>query len=175
MDRIKIFPRIYPTNTGRITANTILMSSFFLSKINKLVNHNTESCGYVICRKDFESDFTLYIVEHIYVTTEGRFTSVYQTKKLNLPKQNSGIEFHIHPSYLTAWQDSFSGGDIISLDRRREENPSYKHILFTAQNVIIYGIENLDFRIVNSSTEEARQNIISKNNYWESIVGKSVL
>lgn len=174
LDHTKLI-RVFDRNNmpkGIIVSNTIILPSFFLETITMLCKSKNESAGWLICRKQFSGDFILYIVDCLYVSTTGGPASVHPSTSIKIENDNyTVLEFHIHPNALgDTWMNKFSSGDMITLGKRIDANRSYKHVLFSKNNVLTFGKERPEFRISNISGDAAVQECSNTNDYWTDII-----
>ncbi len=159
------------TSNKPLISNTIFPESFWESS-KEMCEGNYEKAGWLICKKSFIKDYLIYIVEYPFTTDEGDMGSVYPSKRLNLPDDYSGVEFHIHPEGLGEyWFDKFSSGDYTTFSNRMRDNINYKHVLFTPTNILTFGKETPEFR-VGKVSEEAFGELGNRYEYWHQIVNK---
>ena len=67
------------------------------------------------------------------------------------------IEYHSHTSTTGGhWDDKFSGGDDQSLSNNVNRDRKYKHVLFTPNNVLTFGMDKPQFKVAEIENNNTR-------------------
>lgn len=153
------------------TLDILVIPDMFKPFIERMVNEDNETCGYIIYNKEVFPNNTIMTVEQIFATDKGTPFSVSLSKSLNLSEEYGYIEFHTH-SVGTGqyWYEKFSSGDFNTFyNRENEGEPKYRHVLFTPTHILTYG----EFRLhIAYTNEKTRELLLEKGKQWKEVLLK---
>lgn len=147
--------RLARTFTAPIEKHSLVMHLYFFEKIKRLYEYKNEIFGNLICSHSKQGFYSVYIVEHIWLGSEGDGGAVKDNKRLSVSSKTI-IEFHTHPKHLQHFQNNFSEGDLLTLEDKSIGDIDYKHVLFTKYNILTFSSTGLDIRVAQGSDKEIR-------------------
>lgn len=168
-DRVRRFGSLQSMmNTDyRASSSTIIFPREFVPQIEKLLEKQHETRGFMVARPHKGEKYTTYIVECVCILGEGDAYSVFPDRNKfeaasRLLLENTdvhGIDFHTHvPSTGVTFYDRFSYGDFSAFETCIDRYKNYKHVLFTPEHTLTFGNEKPSIQIPKNEHSLNRDN-----------------